>query len=139
MAKINCILLVDDNEGDNVLHSIIIEEAQVSQQVKIATDGKEALSYLKNTLEAGTNFPKPELIFLDLNMPGMNGFEFLKEYEKLNDGYQAMIVILTSSDDPIERSEALSMKSVTDYINKPLDSDTLIELIKKLFNDLSNN
>src|SRR3569832_787177 len=98
MKKINCILLVDDNPADNEFHKIIINESDVCDQVKIATNGRNALDYLiRSGKEGAVDFPKPDLIFLDINKPGMNGFEFLDEYHKLDANLKSRIVIIMLS------------------------------------------
>ena len=101
MKKVNCILLIDDNEADNVFHKIRITKADVTNHIEVATSGNAALDYIKKAGEPGqaeTN-PKPDIIFLDINMPGMNGFEFLEEYKKLDERLKSkvIIVMLTNS------------------------------------------
>jgi CheY-like chemotaxis protein len=78
--KLNCILLVDDDTEDNHYHKIVLDDMHITTQVEIARDGIEALQYLTKE-----NQITPELIFLDINMPRMNGWEFLEAYEKLTD------------------------------------------------------
>ena len=137
MKKINCVLLIDDNPGDNFFNSIIIEEADISETIRIAEDGKQALSYLKKVKENGKEetYPKPDMIFLDINMPMMNGFEFLREFEKLDEAVKSkVLVMLTTSDDPDERDAALASKDVKEFITKPLDADVLNLLMEKYFN-----
>lgn len=136
MKKINCILLVDDNPADNEFHKIIINDSHVCDQVKIATNGKNALEYIiKSGSGDSTEFPKPDLIFLDINMPGMNGFEFLEEYHKLDDKLKSRIVIimLSTSLNPDDAERAKQIKEVTEFMNKPLMVDTLQNTIEKYF------
>ena len=95
--------------------------------------GLEALEYLKSKKDDKEMLP--DLIFLDINMPGMNGWDFLHEYEQLDIELQsrAIIIMLTSSDnvDDIARSKAWSF--VSDYITKPLTNQLLSGIIKKYF------
>jgi len=137
MKKINCILLVDDNPADNQFHQIKISKAGVTNYVKIATSGQDALNYLAKAGEPGhtEDFPKPDLIYLDINMPGMNGFEFLEEYKKLEEKLKSKVVIimLTTSLNPDDRDRALATKQVTEFQNKPLTIETLHEIIEKYF------
>ena len=104
--KINCILLIDDDKSTNFLHKIIIEETGVSEKVEAVQSGQEALDYLERKKEGV--YPKPDLIFLDINMPGMNGWEFLEEYEKLDDNLKGeiMIMMLTTSINPDDEEKA---------------------------------
>ena len=136
MKKINCILLVDDNPADNEFHKIIINDSKVCNNVKIATSGSKALEYIiKSGTEGDTDFPKPDLIFLDINMPGMNGFEFLEEYHSLDAKLKSRIVIimLSTSLNPDDAEKARQIKEVTEFMNKPLMADSLKATIEKYF------
>ena len=77
MKKLECILLVDDNVNDNFVHFMTIKETDTTKQIKTARDGKKALEYLDKVKVSPEEYPFPDLIFLDLAMPGMNGYEFL--------------------------------------------------------------
>ena len=137
MKRINCILLVDDNPADNEFHTIKIRDANICNHIKVAIDGPKALSYIIKSGEEGENesFPKPDLIFLDINMPGMNGFEFLEEYKKLDERLKSKVVIimLTTSLNPDDEKLAMNNKDVTDFHNKPLNAKLLQETIEKYF------
>jgi CheY-like chemotaxis protein len=136
MKTINCILLVDDNPADNEFHKIIINDSKVCNKVQVATTGKSALEYIiKSGQAASEEFPKPDLIFLDINMPGMNGFEFLAEYHKLDESLKSKIVIimLSTSLNPDDSERARQIKEVTEFMNKPLMSDSLRMAIEKYF------
>jgi CheY-like chemotaxis protein len=136
MKKLNCILLVDDNPADNEFHKIIINDSQVCDQVKIATNGRSALEYIVKSGKEGTvEFPKPDLIFLDINMPGMNGFEFLEEYHKLDENLKSKIVIimLSTSLNPDDADKASRIDEVTEFMNKPLMVQTLQQTIERYF------
>src|SRR5687768_7642245 len=93
--KLNCIMLVDDNHDDNFFHERAIKKNNLESIVITKNSGKEALEYLKSKTD-----PHSDLIFLDINMPGMNGWEFLKEYNLLDKELQsgAVIIMLTTSD-----------------------------------------
>ncbi len=137
MKKINCILLVDDNVADNVFHEIIIKEADVCNHIKIAISGQEALDYIikSEEINQSENFPKPNIVFLDINMPGMNGFEFLEEYKKLDEKYRSAIIMimLTTSLNPADKKRTLENNEVTQFLNKPLTVEMLHEIMKKYF------
>jgi CheY-like chemotaxis protein len=137
MTKINCILLVDDNEADNVLHKIVLDDANVCNYVKVATDGVNALEYIINAGKPGqeAEYPKPDLILLDINMPRMNGFEFLDEYHKLDERLKAKvtIVMLTTSLNPEDKKTATSYTEVKGFETKPLTLEILNELLEKYF------
>jgi CheY-like chemotaxis protein len=131
--EINCILLIDDDPDDNFLHQLVIEESQLSQHVKVAENGPEALAYLNRTEEAG--YIHPDVIFLDINMPGMNGFEFLREYEKLPKPQQPTVVLmmLTTSLNPDDEKRARSYGAVSSYRSKPLTRQMLDEIHQTYF------
>lgn len=133
MKKVNCILLVDDNPADNEFHKIIINDSKVCNNVKIATSGSKALEYIiKSGTEGDTDFPKPDLIFLDINMPGMNGFEFLEEYQSFTTAKSELpipiIIMFTSSDEEIDKNRATKFPIVRDYLVKPLTFEKALKL-----------
>ncbi|MES2287197.1 MAG: response regulator [Bacteroidota bacterium] len=137
MKKINCILLIDDNPADNEYHKIIITEANVCNNIQIAIDGRKAIDYIMKSGEPNqsSTFPKPDLIYLDINMPQMNGFEFLEEYHRLDERLKAKIVIimLTTSLNPDDKIRAMSYKELTEFENKPLTVEMLHETVEKYF------
>jgi len=140
MAKfdgLDCILLIDDDESNNYLHKMVIEHSKIEAFVQVTYDGIEALEFLTCTgkFEKATKYPQPGIIFLDINMPRMNGWEFLTEYEKLPDEQKGKIVMamLTSSlnQDDIDIAEANC--NVKGFINKPLNSKKLMKVINNNF------
>lgn len=138
MKTINCILLIDDNVHDNFFHTRTIKKANAAKQVKTATSGEKALEYFENSKQDPENFPLPDLILLDINMPGINGFEFLekaREKKIFNSGKPIVIVMLTSSlnsnDEKMAREKF--SKEIKEFKNKPLTQETLIEIIEKEF------
>jgi CheY-like chemotaxis protein len=96
---------------------------------------KEALDYLVSRNENKT--PRPDLIFLDINMPGMNGWEFLHEYNKLDKQLQsrAIVIMLTTSENPDDQMKAKGINVVSDFKTKPLTVEMLEEVIDKYFSE----
>ncbi len=138
--KLNCVLLVDDNESDNFIHQKVIEKAGITNFIKIALNGKEAIDFLMTQRELGLrdhSFPRPELIFLDFNMPLMNGWEFLEEYQQLDDGQKgkAIIIMLTTSLKPTDVATAEKTLGRGCFLYKPLTLEMLDEIIQKHFHE----
>ena len=133
--KLDCFLLIDDNEADNVYHEIVIEEANCVKKVISVQSAKDGLELLKGGEEKEP--PTPNIIFLDINMPGMNGWEFLDEYQQLNSEQQAdmIVVMLTTSLNPDDRKRAEKIEAIKDFKTKPLTTDMLQEILKKHFQE----
>lgn len=134
---VNCILLVDDDMTTNFLNEELITDLEVAKEVHIAWNGQEALDYLNKTgkfkAKNKKQFPKPNIIFLDINMPLMGGFEFLQHYNKLpkNKRADVLIVFLTTSDSVKDKAKALGDDVVNEFMEKPLRKHDLLNLIKK--------
>jgi CheY-like chemotaxis protein len=128
--KLNCILLVDDDPDDNFFHQIIINEMNMVDTIDIARNGIEALEYLQKE-----NCIPPDIIFLDLNMPKMNGWEFLEKYKHLSKEQKAkaLIIILTTSANPEHIEKAKEIEDVTGFETKPLTKEMLTEILQEHF------
>lgn len=133
--SLNCILLVDDDDITNMYNEYMLREAGFSNNINIALNGQEALDYMlnKGKFEKEGAYPQPDLILLDINMPIMNGFEFLEEYEKLPENVKGRIVIcmLTTSLHEDDMNKASSHVSVSEFINKPLEPSVLEKIINR--------
>lgn len=130
---VRCIMLVDDNHHDNFFHEREIRKANSATVIITKNTGLEALAYLKS---GRTHLDlRPDLIFLDINMPGMNGWEFLHEYNNLDKELQSRVVVvmLTASDIPDDKNKVKQWSFVADYIVKPLTKAKLIEIVNKYF------
>ena len=133
---LECILLIDDDEPTNVLHKIIIEDSGIAKEVAIVYNGFEGIDYLtRQGKYAEGDHPRPDLIFLDINMPGMNGFEFLERYKKLDENQKArmVVVMLTTSLNPEDRERAHQLGEISDFKNKPLTAHSLNEIVEANF------
>ena len=133
MTKLNCVLLVEDDDTTNFYNQFIIERSQLATQVSVVTNGLEALQYLQRAGE-GKAFP-PDLILLDINMPVMDGFEFIEKYEQLPNEWKSkiLVVMLTTSLHPADIERAKGHASIAEYFYKPLLEQNLSELVKKYF------
>ena len=116
------IMLVDEDEIDNIINQKIIESNNFSETVMVFQTGNDALDYLRK--HTTNEELLPDLIFLDINMPIMDGFQFLEEFEKLEDPVleKCKIIMLSSSISPRDIDRAASNKFVKKYLNKPLNS-----------------
>lgn len=126
---IDLVMLVDDNDTDNFISRRIIEITKFAQEVEIKNSGKSALEYLerhKNDLER-----LPDYIFLDINMPIVDGFVFLYEFEKFDDALRnkCKVIILSSSDNKRDINKIVNNSNVIKFITKPL-TETALEEIK---------
>lgn len=130
---IRCILLIDDDPDDNFLHRMVIEDSGLIEEVRVAENGTEALAYLSHTHDH--YYVRPDLIFLDINMPGMNGFEFLEEYEKLPPEQKSGLVVLmlTTSLNPSDQRKATEFSTVGGYHAKPLTKAMLQDVVNRYF------
>ncbi|WP_258105734.1 response regulator [Marinoscillum sp. MHG1-6] len=133
--KLNCVLLIDDDEATNFLHELLISECEITNKIIKAENGVEALDYLTNKVNG--RYPKPDLIFVDINMPLMNGWGFLEEYEKLELTQKGRIVVvmLTTSLNPEDKDKAQEILAIRDYKSKPLTVDMLNEILQTHFKE----
>ena len=127
-------MLVDDNPDDNFYHERVIKRSDAADIVVAKQTAMDALEYLKSKKDNSDTHPN--LIFLDINMPGMNGWEFLEEYYKLDKQFQsqAIVVMLTTSDNPDDKMKAKLFNGVSDFKTKPLTKEMLEDIIDKYFN-----
>lgn len=129
--KLGAILLIDDNEADNFFHKRTIQEADCCDEIITFKDAEEALDFFKNAPESF----KPDLIFLDIHMPGLNGWEFLEEYKKLPDANKADSLLVMLSTEP--KAEYWHMaeadKHLSGFLEKPLNKAHLEKILKQFF------
>ena len=127
-------MLVDDNPDDNFYHERVIKKSDAADIVVAKQTAMAALDYLKSKKDNSDTHPN--LIFLDINMPGMNGWEFLEEYYKLDKQFQsrAIVVMLTTSDNPDDKTKAKLFNGVSDFKTKPLTKEMLEDISDKYFN-----
>ncbi len=131
-SRYRAVMLIDDNEIDNLINQKMIEASNISGHIYTHTGARSAIEFLKNMeqLEDVASQVLPDVIFLDIDMPLMDGFQFLDEFEKLGDKtkQKCKIVMLTSSINPQDVNKSKKYSYVKDYINKPLSQKNLENL-----------
>jgi len=134
--KLNCVLLIDDDEATNFFHKIVIEEECEGLHIQAVPSAKEGLDFLLSK-GAYSNHPKPGIIFLDINMPGMNGWDFLEEYNKLSKDIHdsAVITLLTTSVNPDDQKKAATIPIVKEFVRKPLTAQDFWKVVNENFDD----
>lgn len=124
---IDLVMLVDDNDTDNFISRRIIEITKFAENVEVKNSGKSALDYLRENQNDENSLPN--LIFLDINMPIVDGFVFLYEFEKFNDLIKdkCKVIILSSSDNKRDIDKIVNNNHVIKFITKPLTEKALEE------------
>lgn len=130
-------MLVDDDETTIFVTRRFIEKAGIAEKITSKTSAQEALAYFSDIEKYKSNLANAvDLIFLDINMPVMDGFEFLEEFEKLTfepELKKVKIVMLTSSVFHIDKFKSQSFPNVISYISKPVSIDSLKEIAERFF------
>lgn len=119
MKKIKQILIVDDMEIEHIVATHAIKEYNEAIEVVSASGAEEALSSIKSGKVS------PDLILLDINMPGMNGFDFLEEFPKLTSDSAPIIAMLSSSNQVSDQERAMNYDFVKSFFTKPLEPEHL--------------
>jgi len=126
----NVCIIDDDNIYINLV-SKIIEIKRLSENIMIFKNGREALDFFINSIKNPKEFIVPQVIFLDLNMPIMDGWEFLDEYEKIRNKINKKIdlYVVSSSIDGRDIRRAKSIDVVLDYLTKPIGIKDLEKIL----------
>jgi len=130
-TKIDHVLLVDDDFDDNYIHKMVISGTGLVNEVAMARDGAEALNVLKELWQKPLKPKRPNIIFLDINMPKMNGWEVLDELNNMGEAaYQSMVIMLSTSQNPADQQKAEAYPFVQGYLHKPLTEEALTEIVQ---------
>lgn len=132
MNTVKNLLLIDDDEIFTFMTKLIIEKTNLAEQIKVFANGQEAIDFLKQSVTH--NEMLPDIIFLDLSMPVLDGWGFLDEYIMLKPqfGKKITLYIISSSVSPGDHERAKKYSDVSDFIVKPMSKDKFIDIIKNL-------
>ena len=128
--RIKCVLLIDDDEDDNYFHSLVLKKTGIIDEVRIAENATEAISLLR-----AEDF-NPELIFLDINMPGINGWELLDKFDTDIRHINSVIVMLTTSMSPADKKRAENSERIYRFETKPLNRAKIRAILAAVFDIL---
>lgn len=117
------VVLIDDDATTNFLNKRLIEKNKDTEVVQVFKNGKEAIEGIST---------ESDIIFLDINMPVMNGFEFIEKYKESLDNENRRIVVMLSSSEQVDDKKRTDKLGITKYLEKPLTQDKLENLIKEL-------
>lgn len=134
---LNKVLFIDDDNVALMLNGKLVEKANFAKETLTALNGKLALDYYSDLLESQGDTDYPQLVFLDLNMPIMDGWDFLKEFS--NTFYPhfsgTKIIVLSSSINPEDLQKSKTFPMVIDFIPKPVS----IEILNRLKNEFAGS
>ncbi len=134
-SQIDCIVLIDDDQPINVYHETLIKKTDIVGHIKTTNSAKEALAYFDNFQKQ--NLPKPNIVFLDINMPETSGWGFIEEFRQLDNAIRENVTIymVTTSVNPADMDRAKNTEEIIDLIPKPLSAD----ILNKIFTTYLNN
>ena len=138
--QLQLVLLVDDDETTNYINRRVLAKADIAGQVDVVTNGEEALDYLKQAGLPGSGraYRQPDLMFVDIKMSVMDGFEFLDEYQSLPLEMKAgKLIMLSSSASFYDLHRLKQYPDVVQHIAKPLTTSHLAEILDAYFPQVS--
>lgn len=132
MKNINTACIIDDDSTYIFCLKRIMKTANFCNTIKVYNNGKHALDHLKYKME--NQMELPDVILLDLNMPVMDGWQFLDQYMKIKKKKSIPIYIVSSSIDPADKNKLSTYPEVTNFISKPIDKKKLNNISSQLVN-----
>ena len=130
MSKIETVAIIDDDDIYQFATKKFIKATNLIESIYTFFDGEEAIDYFK--LHKHDNTKLPDIIFLDLNMPIIDGWQFLEDYSLFKDEIKKEIIIyiVTSSINPDDLIKARSIRGISDYLVKPMTTKKFLEILK---------
>jgi response regulator RpfG family c-di-GMP phosphodiesterase len=127
MRKFSTVMIIDDSEMDTFLNKMILETMDYSEKIITYTNPRLALNYFGSLTKDSKN-DIPEVVFLDINMPFMSGFEFLEEFKKLPNEVTCKVkfYVISSSEDPEDIEKISGYDNIIKYLYKPLNKEDII-------------
>lgn len=126
--KFKSILLIDDDDASNFLNRMLLNKANVGDHIDVALNGREALNKLQAIIDSGKMEDFPEIIFLDLNMPVLDGWEFLEGFNTFPKAVKERVLgiyLLTTSLRESDRQKARKNPYIQDFVEKPITLEYL--------------
>ncbi|SHF32393.1 Response regulator receiver domain-containing protein [Arenibacter palladensis] len=126
------VCIVDDDDIYQFTMVKTMKALNLTDKIMVFSDGEEALDFMLDNLHNDKELP--DVIFLDIDMPIMDGFQFMEEYVKIKPklGKKITIYMVSSSVDPVDIDRAKKISEITDYIVKPITHDQLTSIIQEL-------
>ncbi len=135
MKKLGCVLLIDDSDADNFIHTRRLNRMELAEEVVVRSNGREGLQYFTTALPDGSFATRPDLLFLDINMPVLDGWGFLDQYRELPAERRARVTILmiTSSVGDTDYEKVNNYEFVDGHEAKPLTKEKIRALTQAHF------
>jgi len=131
MEKLKFFVMVEDDPVTNIFHEIILKEADVCEEYRFYESPVEALEFFRKEVKSG-NVIVPSILFLDINMPEISGWEFLDELLNLKIDDVPVVIMLTTSLSSSDKEKAKGYDVIEDFCNKPLTVEFLKDLVDKI-------
>ncbi len=127
------VLLVDDDKFTNLIHTKAIERTGIDVKVTAVSNVTDALAFL--TSPQSSDSPKPGIILLDINMPGLSGWDFMKAYHELAEQFKVKVIVtmLTTSLNPDDEDRAKLDNQIMSFMHKPLRPEMFTALVEEYF------
>ncbi|MBX9852338.1 MAG: response regulator [Cytophagaceae bacterium] len=130
MLKFNQVLLIDDDKINNFINEKIFKKSNCVEKIHSALNGEEALAFLSESTDGDISL-LPDLILLDINMPVMDGVQFMEKFREVYpDAKTAVMVMLTTTTTPEIKSQ-LELHKVSGFIQKPLNEEKIKDIVSK--------